>query len=395
MTKAILFILLLLPFLAQSKNKTQKWSPSLIDLRRRQFLQLENNLWKDATSAINNELISPKETPTEVAMMMELEKFGDTLQSDFTDGLNDGLEVLNTIPLYREVESLLRSIYGLYESFRRFQRQQTMPGRIPSPRQAWLDFTEVILNHRNYPITKILDKIGIHVKDGQLFDRILKDLDSNSVCMSKQSPNQLLYNLYNTIALTQIKGYAMIQFAYTLLALYKVGSYATESQLAREKFINRSLEAAEEMKKAMDVASTHFWRCDPERYVKGENYLEITQLLQGYIQNEVDLNPDGTCRENCGYYQYTKSYSCFQNLYCRQQRRCKGKIFNCQYIDSDMWICPSAPSTGRRYSYVEYENGRILGNKGYCPNSRVKVDSWWRWLFWHCSYCMCLCDEEG
>lgn len=24
-----------------------------------------------------------------------------------------------------------------------------------------------------------------------------------------------------------------------------------------------------------------------------------------------------------------------------------------------------------------------------------KVDSWWRWLFWHCSYCLCICDEES
>ncbi len=24
-----------------------------------------------------------------------------------------------------------------------------------------------------------------------------------------------------------------------------------------------------------------------------------------------------------------------------------------------------------------------------------KVDSWWRWLFWHCSYCMCKCDAPG
>ena len=22
-----------------------------------------------------------------------------------------------------------------------------------------------------------------------------------------------------------------------------------------------------------------------------------------------------------------------------------------------------------------------------------KVDSWWRWVLWHCSYCVCKCDE--
>jgi len=23
------------------------------------------------------------------------------------------------------------------------------------------------------------------------------------------------------------------------------------------------------------------------------------------------------------------------------------------------------------------------------------VDSWWRWLVWHCSYCLCKCDQQG
>jgi hypothetical protein len=24
-----------------------------------------------------------------------------------------------------------------------------------------------------------------------------------------------------------------------------------------------------------------------------------------------------------------------------------------------------------------------------------KFDSWHRWLFWHCSYCLCKCDAPG
>lgn len=25
----------------------------------------------------------------------------------------------------------------------------------------------------------------------------------------------------------------------------------------------------------------------------------------------------------------------------------------------------------------------------------IKVDSWWRWLIFHCSYCLCKCDQSG
>ena len=72
---------------------------------------------------------------------------------------------------------------------------------------------------------------------------------------------------------------------------------------------------------------------------------------------------------------------------------------------------------GRRYDWVEYEDNTILGNKpsnGQCISKKnvdiskildtiifllfphadkIKVDSWWRWLVWHCSYCVCKCDS--
>ena len=35
-----------------------------------------------------------------------------------------------------------------------------------------------------------------------------------------ESPHQLVYNLYNIIALTEIKGYAMLQFSYMMLKIY-------------------------------------------------------------------------------------------------------------------------------------------------------------------------------
>lgn len=53
------------------------------------------------------------------------------------------------------------------------------------------------------------------------------------------------------------------------------------------------------------------------------------------------MNPQGTCKETCGYYSYSKVYGCYQSLFCSTQRRCNGKLINCQYVDSDMWVCPS------------------------------------------------------
>lgn len=83
-----------------------------------------------------------------------------------------------------------------------------------------------------------------------------------------------------------------------------------------------------------------------------------------------------------------------------------------------MWVCPASPVSTRRYDYIEFENGKVLGEKKHCNLGSTKVseneslnvtlnrqffneleiqqvDSWWRYLFWHCSYCFCMCDEQG
>lgn len=214
-------------------------------------------------------------------------------------------------------------------------------------------------------------------------------------CELGESPQRVLINLYQTISLTELKGYMMVQFSYMLLKLYNKGNFTQESELMKQRYLERTRDSASAIIDAIKDTSRELWKCDPKKFIKGENYLEITELLQGYVQNEVDLNPDGTCKENCAEYAFTKSHSCYKNLYCREQRRCNGKIINCQFIDSDMWVCPAKYGSNRRYEYIEYENGRILGRKQGCSLGTTKVDSWWRWLFWHCSYCMCLCDEQG
>ncbi|XP_046814385.1 uncharacterized protein LOC124422239 isoform X2 [Vespa crabro] len=218
---------------------------------------------------------------------------------------------------------------------------------------------------------------------------------SSQICSEQQSPQQLLFNLYNAIALTEIKGYTMMQFSYMLLRLYINGSnFNEELELLKQQYAERTSEILRAVKTAMAFAPQEFWRCDPTKHESDKTYMELKQLFQGYIVNEVDMNSESTCRENCAYYGYAKVHGCYDNQFCAQQRTCGGKLVNCEYIDSDMWICPSKASS-RRYEYIEYENGKIYGQKQTCQKSLTKIDSWWRWLFWHCSYCFCYCDDHN
>merc|ERR1719285_412701 len=122
--------------------------------------------------------------------------------------------------------------------------------------------------------------------------------------------------------MTELKGYTMIQFSYMLLKLNGRGNFTEESLQSRDRFKERTKQAAEVVRNAMKDVRRDLWNCDPKKHVLGETYEQITNLLQGYIQNEVDLNSQGTCSENCAAYTYTKSHGCFSNLYCRQQRNC-------------------------------------------------------------------------
>lgn len=116
--------------------------------------------------------------------------------------------------------------------------------------------------------------------------------------------------------------------------------------------------------------------------------------LQGYIAKEIDVDSRWLCFGNCAYYKYTRSRSCSKpnSQNCGKHRRCRGTVHDCRFYDADAWVCLSRKPY-RRYESIRYENRLILGPHGQCDSSEMKVDSWWRFLF-HCSYCLCLCDDD-
>ncbi|CAL7947528.1 unnamed protein product [Xylocopa violacea] len=275
-----------------------------------------------------------------------------------------------------------------------------------------VNFLDTILHVPNASIVRTLDRIGDIIVNEKLFIAANQEA-SSQICNENQSLQQLLYNLYTTITLTEIKGYSMIQFSYKLLRLYNPGkrysnnlladfnqlaadaNFTEEMNLVKQQYEKRTTDTLRAVKTAMAFAPRQIWKCDARINKLDETYTTLRQLFQGYIVNEVDLNNDVSCKENCAYYEYSKVRGCYKNQYCSQQRKCNGRILKCEYIDSDMWICPSSQNSDRRYEYIEYENGQVFGQKGSCKNGKTKVDSWWRWLFWHCSYCFCYCDDNN
>ncbi|XP_013164307.1 PREDICTED: uncharacterized protein LOC106115465 isoform X1 [Papilio xuthus] len=267
------------------------------------------------------------------------------------------------------------------------------------------DFAEWCVSHDSGALPGLLERVHSlispphkHLLGRGILQLALDDLqeDHPDLCDLQLSPHQLIYDMYNTISLTEIKGYAMMQFSWMLLRIYGKGNFTQEASLTRQRYGERSARTATAAKAALAMARRDVYRCDPPVHKEGETYAEVTRLLQGYIENEVDMNTEGTCRDNCAYYTLAERHDCFKDQFCSRQETCNGRIINCQYIDSDMNVCQaSGRNNKRRYEWIEYENGRRFGQSYSCSRLPDKVDSWWRWLFWHCSYCMCLCDESG
>ncbi|XP_033361168.1 uncharacterized protein LOC117239581 isoform X2 [Bombus vosnesenskii] len=368
-----------------------KYDTTLIDEMRNKLLQLEKTLERDL---FHSRLHEFEDGGKYLWLIKSFKKFGDELERNFSTNGYENLNALSSIWLWARTENELKRIDGLYQVFRTMQEE--IAGRkIPLDIPKLSDFWDIILHDPNASIVRALTRIGDLIVHEKLFVSAYQEAASQ-ICNENQSLQQLLYNLYTTVTLTEIKGYGMIQFSYKLLRLYNPGTNFTEEmEVVKQQYETRTMETLRAVKTAMAFAPRQLWRCDARSHKLDETYTKLTQLFQGYIVNEVDLNKDSSCRENCAYYEYSKVHGCYKNQFCSQQRKCNGRILKCEYIDSDMWICPSIQESDRRYEYIEYENGRLFGQKDTCKRGTTKVDSWWRWLFWHCSYCFCYCDDNN
>ncbi|XP_046744717.1 uncharacterized protein LOC124410410 isoform X3 [Diprion similis] len=383
----IVFLLSLTSAVIAIKNGIQL---SEVDVVRHDLMKVESDLVQRLN--ISSTMYNSETRKKAVTMIIEAyAKFGSLVDDEFPNTREKHLEPLQSLHVWAKAENILRNINGLYTTFRRLQ-QTSIESHSPVDEETWKDFSKTILFDANVSILTALYEIFDLIVDEKLYASAYQE-GERTICNNYQSPQQLLYNLYNSIAVTELKGYTMMQFSWLLLKLYKNGNFSEEIQQTKTRYEARMAETSRAVQTAMTFASPDLWKCDPQ-YIGPETSTELNWFLQSYIVNELDLNDKNTCGQNCAYYSYAEVNCNPKDAYCKKQRKCNGAVYNCQYVDSDMWICPAGKNSNRRYEYIEYENGRVLGEKGTCSQGTTKVDSWWRWLFWHCSYCICSCDEQ-
>ncbi|BFG02405.1 uncharacterized protein DMAD_01914 [Drosophila madeirensis] len=367
---------------------SEKRTPIMqVDALRTEYISLERDLWDYLKKTANSQ--NNKETQLRKIFVSHRD-FNEKpfMEHTFAVQRYEILKHYEWTILERELEHISQ----LFEEYKDTLSKQNNNGQGQLDERDILDFAQTVFRESN--TARILQEIHRVMVQQTLYYRAMV-ASTNEICNTQQSAQQFVYSLYADIALTELKAYTMMEFSWMMLRVYGKGNFTQEAELMRTDYERRTERTLKLLKDVMTRADRIVWRCDPKKHVAGVTYDEVTRLLQGYIENEVDLNNEETCRETCSFYQSTRSEGCYKDLYCARQPKCSGRLYNCQFVDSDMWVCPSPKNSTRRYEYIEYENGRTLGQRANCVRGTTKVDSWWRYLFWHCSYCFCMCDEQG
>lgn len=130
-----------------------------------------------------------------------------------------------------------------------------------------------------------------------------------------------------------------------------------ESNIFREEFAKKTDRWKYSIKESLALSDNMLWRCDLQHNF-AQYTTKLTRLVQGYVDNEVNLNVWDTCRFTCSDYTRTMNYGCHEDTLCNKQksvRQCKGDIYDCQHISNDATIAFSVS-----YFIFIYHLGSII-----------------------------------
>lgn len=111
-------------------------------------------------------------------------------------------------------------------------------------------------------------------------------------------------------------------------------------------------------------------------------YSTIWSFLSGYIDNEINLTPDGTCAKSCTDFAKTKHFNCANGTMCaelgpeenrnglkRQHLVCDRDrdIYDCVDIGAEGNIIINVSKYGH-YNFIEFKNGNEMKTYGFDPD---------------------------
>lgn len=220
------------------------------DFVRESYIQLERNLWEKYVDKQMPLTTNERLYKIFNQHLMFIKQYIN--QSNMDEDFN----VLSRYYEWANLEPDVKSIHMLFrDSFihrLELNLETTDFNSVGFDKQANIDFVETVLKDPLWPINATLEKIQTNVYNQGLYYKAISvrvceyfshlnfhSIVSNklylilytyllqeasiTLCTSQRSPQQVLYQLYNAITMTELKGYAMMQFSYMLLKTYGKG----------------------------------------------------------------------------------------------------------------------------------------------------------------------------
>ncbi|CAD6231509.1 GSCOCG00001445001-RA-CDS, partial [Cotesia congregata] len=202
------------------------------------------------------------------------------------------------------------------------------------------DFSRVMTSHRFGDLEDILRQIyhlfipgHLDQRDESLLDVMvatLKGTPESEKCGMVKSSQQQLYDLYETVVLTEIKGFTMAGYSYGLLSIYRNSTFKSEVIKMRNQLVIRCSQYLSSIGQALVGISRDFFNCDPPEHVEGETYSTLDTFSRVII-HEYMMTP----WVNCGYSCETLDTSTYYRFYTTNKdiwfprQQCRGYMSNC------------------------------------------------------------------
>lgn len=163
-------------------------------------------------------------------------------------------------------------------------------------------------------------------------------------------------------------GFIHFSYYFILFHFFVVAdNYSEEVDILRTTFRQRYNQLREITKRFLHQADKVVWKCDtvvnngisfnfnssnfiiinPKNgfQLAFSSYTEITNFLQGIVDNEANLNSASSCAGTCKDYRQTRHFHCQAGSLCDRSindhdpQECRGIIRNCEEIDDNVNIC--------------------------------------------------------
>ncbi|XP_031627540.1 uncharacterized protein LOC116343553 [Contarinia nasturtii] len=227
--------------------------------------------------------------------------------------------------------------------------------------------------------------------------------NTSESCTDIDEPQIAVYKLvekyfFNTIVL-HLKAYVMLQLSYLTGAAKDFLHFHKTARDHRVAFNSQYVNVTLQTENLMWNLSRIIWSCD--KFSSNESYTQLTNFIQGYVDNEINMNADGSCAPYCDDFKSTKNYGCKEGTLCatnyldHNKTRCLGTIRDCDYFGPMFSICPNENDLdiNRRINFVQFASGKILGEEKL-PCDFFDAKPFMSWLT-TCRYCFCYCDAPG